>query len=1140
MSKIYRLHSGASDSVQDWTQIDNYLDSSAIDQIPDSAGASARQQITSIPSPFARIDLVKTAFKNVVAGGHPKGLSIFHKMVSDSLDVGQIFFNSINPGSKVEILPWNPGLNWVGDTMIVEDHSDLGELLQSGSEGHRLYGATLKMFFSQDAAAYNFQHLQQLFLLNYKDGPAKLNIIGGTSPATLFFCSANKLDYVDITYGNDKLFDATYCPLYERNEDFILYLYSLKASIDAFQERFKVVADYMDMCLPYLHKDLRQKVNALDRGNYEQYYERISLAGEGNYPEITGYELRALKLDHTEPREKSDFVIAATQAILGLPPLVLPAYAFNGRLNYVHNKWPAQLKAPYVDPLPLTERTLPGQEIRYPYLTVSDFLEPYLIQLPFEPNGDKYFNGYLPAGHKEGYLLPLTPAFFTYFSSADLRKPLPDGRRMFEFERLGSNQVKAKLRVPIKDGRFIDMERVYDMESTQQGAAPNPARNQGLIRSHKFSLVIYPFVKRQKDAGSAYTIMLLDQDTVHRAVAGYQLKYYKDAGQEQVLPQARRQKSHKQAHTIDTVYDVVGSEFDYIIIEADKARGCLVPLFPVKRSINRQYTFSVDFGTTNTHIEYSVDGSLPQALDITRDDEQVGMLHRDNRETLETLNTARFGLGATLLLEQVPKELMPEYLGGNTKYKFPRRTVLSEPLGIDVSRDTYPLADFSIYWQYDTGPRAKHLKAHTNLKWADHKDMGKRIEGYIANLVLLMRNKVVLNEGDLSRMKIIWFYPSSMTDGRLHRIEKIWYEQVEKYIGPDIAIVHLPESVAPFYFFRNQSGVKGGNEPVINIDIGGGTTDVVVYKGEQITSFTSFKFAGNALFGDVYNTPPAANGFVQFFERECRDLLAGTLLEQLLPGKEKIERSEEFITTLFGLQHHPDRGELSFSFTEKLNETEELKLIPLIFIASIFYHIARYQQHKGQAAPRYITFSGTASKMLQILDVSKGMRSITRLVNRIFKDVLGTEQVNIELVVAAGPKEVTAKGGLYNPVPSNEEKSVLFGCEDVREVTTLTYGAALEDTVRSAVLQEVSAFIDLFFAWNNALDFANEFSLSTKRFEIFRQELKSDLDRFLVEGIEELKAEMERDDESKMNETLFFMPLKGALNKLAFYITDNN
>ncbi len=1143
MSKIYRLHSGASEAVQDWTQIDNYLDTAAINLIQDNAGANARSQITSIPSPFARIDLVKTAFKNVVAGGKPQGISIFHKMVSDALDVGQVFFNSMNPKSKVEIIAWDPGLSWIGDTMVVAENSDLGQLLQSASESHRLYGDTLKMFFAQDASEYNFDKLQQVYLLNYKNGPARFNIIGGTSPATLFFCSANKLNYVDITYGNDKLFDETYCPLPERNEDYVLFLYTLRVALPDFRTRFKVVDDYLQLCLPHLSQALRQKVIALDRSHYEGNYISIALAGAGNHPEITGYELRGIKINHEKPQEKSDFVIAATQKVEGLLPLVLPAYTFNGQLNYVDGPWPSQLKAPFYDPLPLAERTLPGQETKYPYLTASDLLEPYLVQLPFAPNQDKFFSGNLPKASNEGYLLPLTQTFFTYFSSADLVHPLPDGRYMFELEKISAHMVKARLRIPIKNNRYIDIERTYETDKAKVGyTEPVLQQNRGIIRIQRLSLAIYPFVRRSMDAHAAYTVMLLDQDETKGTQPLYHLKYYKDAApQQEIEIKAKRQKSNKRDHFIDTAYDVVHSGFDFITIENGKTRGCLVPLFPEVAANHNQYSFSIDFGTTNTHIEYRVDDGLPQPLDITAEDQQLVMLHTWNEETYN--NLAKFGKGTSLLFETIPKEMMPELIGNRSKYKFPRRTVVSEPLGIDINRDTYPFADFSIYWPYDDGTISKQLKYHTNLKWSNlssRQETERRIAGYLANLILLVRNKVVLNGGDLSRTKIVWFYPTSMSKARLNTFESIWHKQIEQYMGTDVSVMCLPESVAPFYFFRKQSGVTAGNEPSINIDIGGGTTDIVVYKNESITSYTSFKFAGNALFGDGYNNPPARNGFVQFFERQHRYNLESTTLSDFLPNAERAHKSDDFITTLFGLQDHPGRGEVSFSFTEKLRETEELKIVPLLFISSIFYHVARYQKHKEGGMPRYITFSGTASKMLHILDVSKGLKSITKLANLIFNEIFHVDTAAIELVIAAGPKEVTAKGGLYNPVAPLQEKSVLFGSEEVLGYKELTYGEAQDEAIRAAVVKEVTTFIDLFFSWNSKLDFTDAFALNTKRFATFKKILKTDLDIFLVEGIHELKEEMVREENSKMNETLFFMPLRGVLNKLAFCIIDND
>ncbi|HEU4607840.1 MAG TPA: hypothetical protein VFS31_07000, partial [Chitinophagaceae bacterium] len=511
-------------------------------------------------------------------------------------------------------------------------------------------------------------------------------------------------------------------------------------------------------------------------------------------------------------------------------------------------------------------------------------------------------------------------------------------------------------------------------------------------------------------------------------------------------------------------------------------------------------------------------------------------------DTYNHLTAARFGKGATLLLQHVSSEMMPERIGKKAKYGFPRRTVVSEPLHIDHNKEAHPLADFSIYWQYDSVARDKQLRAHTNLKWGSliEEKVVKRIEGYIGNLVQLIRNKVVLNGGDLSLTRIIWFYPTSMSDGRLSQFERIWTDQIDKYIGKCGDIVKLPESVAPFYFFRNNNGVVAGDKPVINIDIGGGTTDVVVYRKESIVSYTSFKFAGNTLFGDGYNNRPVTNGFVQFFEQKHRPILRDTILSRYLPAIDTIDRSEEFVTALFGLEHHPDRGEISFSFTQKLYESEELKIVPLLFICSILYHVARYQKAQQGQIPRYITFSGTASKMLRMLDISRKLVSMSKVANQIFNDVFESSEANIELVAADGPKEVTAKGGLNNPDIPKMPKSVWFGVEEALGKRTLTYRDASEEKTREAILKEVSTFIDLFFSWSTRIDFNNEFGISTRRFAEFKKILRTDLDTFLVEGIYELKEEMNRQEDGEIKETLFFMPLKGVLNKLAFCIIDNN
>ena len=91
MAKVLRLHKGAADTIGNWdTSVK--IGTKAIDSIADPIGANDKHEITSIPSPFARMDLVKRAFK-IVAEGSLEGKTAYHKLVSDCLDVGQIFFN---------------------------------------------------------------------------------------------------------------------------------------------------------------------------------------------------------------------------------------------------------------------------------------------------------------------------------------------------------------------------------------------------------------------------------------------------------------------------------------------------------------------------------------------------------------------------------------------------------------------------------------------------------------------------------------------------------------------------------------------------------------------------------------------------------------------------------------------------------------------------------------------------------------------------------------------------------------------------------------------------------------------------------------------------------------------------------------
>ena len=95
--KVFRIHNEGALN-HDWFS-STEINSNLIDSIPTDSG-DGKKLPTSIPSPFARIDLVRTAFLKV-ADGDLEGLerngkataTDNHKLVSDALDIGQILFN---------------------------------------------------------------------------------------------------------------------------------------------------------------------------------------------------------------------------------------------------------------------------------------------------------------------------------------------------------------------------------------------------------------------------------------------------------------------------------------------------------------------------------------------------------------------------------------------------------------------------------------------------------------------------------------------------------------------------------------------------------------------------------------------------------------------------------------------------------------------------------------------------------------------------------------------------------------------------------------------------------------------------------------------------------------------------------------
>jgi len=1110
MAKVFRFHEG--NDLYDW-QLSNPLNDKAIAAIEDPNGEHSTREITSIPSPFARIDLVRTAF-NVVANSDVEGDTIHHKMVSDALDIGQIFFNYEKFKDKIEIISWNP-------------RNDLNTLLNSDHASHKLLGESLRLYFDQDAEAYNFNYDSKLYLINFKDGENPINIIGGTSPASLFFTSANSFD-LNFGEGADTFLDEEYFPLHKRDPEYIKYLFALKKELPNFTIKFKQVDAYLSSIFSLLPSELRAEINNLSPGFFNSL-SSLNIEGGGELVEILNTPLKKGK-EKTDKIRESHFVIAPENTISGeILPLVLPNDIYSGTLTYVTDYWKNTDKAPNYNPNPISKRILPFDGNIFPYLTICDLLEPVIIRSEFEID-EFYFEKGSYKGNKS-FLLPLKPLFFKYFTIASLKR-LINGEKFFELKALQSGSVEAILRIPIQDGNHITFRRVY-YSPVNQAHKPDYSqeKNKGAVIENRINMAISPFYKFPMDVTPEYNIAFYDADYIPLLENNnYKFSFFNTEnnaieGVQQV------QRRFKKEENVNMLASIVNENFNYIQVIHSYAKGIIIPKFEERVSNgSSQFTFAIDFGTTNTHIEYAIDGGIPQPFEITKNESfHCGRLINDANYDEPYLKLSK-------------DDVLPEEIGNGSNYEMPQRTAISYHGKTDFKVPTFSMGNINIPFKYERFAFALNTEIKTNLKWSIENNSSIILEKFFEQLIKMIRNKVLLNNGNLKNTKIIWSYPASMLGFQLTRLEEKWTTTIHKILGKEINIQKVCESLTPFYYYTYVLGLPSFR-PVVSIDIGGGTSDVAVYKDENPILFSSFRFAGDAIFGDNFRRNINLNGFVKKHFQKLELVLEAnneTSLKNILNGIKERNNSNDVINALFSLENNKQLKDkkIAISFLNALKEDTELKIIFLLFYVSQIYHIAQLLKVKKIDIPQSFIFSGTASKLLSIIDSSTSHSTLKKLVNIVFKHVYElTESPDISIELPESPKELASKGGIYfnsgSAIELKQIKEVLLS-ENILSAKDATYTYKRINELEKTVLETYEDFLDFFFDINKTLPFRDTFGIEKDVLDYAKNFLFTKKEDALKMGIQNKLSEINNHEDEEIGETLFFYPLVGSLGALAY------
>jgi hypothetical protein len=688
---------------------------------------------------------------------------------------------------------------------------------------------------------------------------------------------------------------------------------------------------------------------------------------------------------------------------------------------------------------------------------------------------------------------------------------------------LAGGGIEAKLNVPVHGGS-VTLKKTYHRED---------------IAQMEIHLAILPFL-HTSGFDLDYTLGL--QDKRFERDQELFIECFKSGNKIKIsTPVVRKQG---EGNTIKSSY-CKSKSFDTVRVGTNSFSGFIVPLMPESKG-NQQVSFAIDFGTTNTHIEYKYGVNAEKAIDVSSDQPiWQSLIDTTKGETKDIVDDNNF-----------EREIFPYQFNNGSNYGFPFRTALTYNQNINFNEPVDVFTHTNNFFLFEKLFYSNYFQLQTKLKWSNYSKREDKIlvENYIECLMYIVLYKTLLINGDPLKTKITWFYPVSMDSFEQGIFFDVWQKAYKKIFKSDSRenINAVPESIAPYLHYRTSyPGLS------LSLDIGGGSSDIAVFKNATNSPefISSFKFAGNAIFGDgfphgAFTSSSDNNGFVKAYRRNIESAIQkGSQRELiLLDILESRKDSADFSSFLFSLENEED---IEFNYTEFLKQDRKLKLPILIFYGAIIYYSANLLKKQGtREIPKNILFSGTASKTIKIIDTQPGNPNIANLFKYFFKQVMGIRSEHINIALSDNPKEITCKGVLraeLNEDITNCPIVFWLGGNDnsvwsralnkSTDIPETPYYRDLETGGNKTLIENsVNHFFDLLDGYFSGANLEGDFGIDNEAYLKFKEMRSSNITDFLEQG---LKA-FYKSPEKHIEETLFFYPLIGILNKLAFELANTD
>lgn len=1100
-----------------WTPT-SYIAGTFLDNI--QVGAYASKMGTSIPSFFSRIDLFNVAFeaKKGAMVQQLRTADVDTKLISECLDMLELLFQHGNDREHLVVKHWNAAQQIANLKASCEEHKELAEVIQSEIKNHQIGGSSV---------------LDDIYLFYWKENiPGQIGtkeiLIGGTSPYTLVFTSPNwkrearamnlckmRLD------GSPMFFDATgtdtFKSLGDRSPQFANMLYAIRMAYPMATQ-----SQAFDKYVNAFWNDLAVKpLEILKMGGamaaFVQKYppirdidNSIVMAGQlpccyENIVVTSGYEMKPTASRWSQYQHNNVTInLAGTPLALspeGLPyvPYINSQTHWNSSLNRIDEAVVRGQK--------LHDRVLPGNMgIKYPYVIASDFLEDKIIKLPTKLDASHFYTAFNGDSY---YLLPLRKTFFKFFNPDDIDKIVKIS--------MDGGDVIVTLNIPIVDTTYhtIPLSHKYSGNNIVALRATN-------IAFFPFYRVDWPnrqYLNRYNVMARGKNLSLSFIDTAT------DIDIPLNASDKMRTPEGGPLGGTRHYH-IDSAFDIV--EFS-LTDSGNVLHALIVPkMTRITDAAINAVSYAVDFGTSNTHVAYQSNPDaepVPFTIDNFSDGQTIMLAAADAVDN-----------------NFINREFTPLAIGRDKDVHYPMRTTVCETKGFE-GEPTILFGNISIGFNFHLEQNALSNDTYkTNLKWllegnnvaaADQ----NRVQNFFKHTLWLLKNKSLLNGGD-DNFNVYLTFPESMILPTRTSIMNAWRNAMTD-LGIQCNLNNskdFSESLAPY---NSLAHIVGG-ESYMNVDIGGGTNDVLfVVKNNgtiQKAFYSSARFAANDLWGNGQKIGAAGginNGFLDCVNAQIQNSRAQIPQALMRQYDIQLQRSDNADVLSYVFQH-------SKEFKPNAIIQGQKNLFALLFIhyGAILYNVARLIKKQGIDIPPVMSFTGMGSKYINI--ITEDIEAQTQLTKLLLELYTGKKvPANFSILsfvnnpnVKGDVKEVTANGAIlgqalvpaFKILPNQLKRTIDYGFDTDYAVT---FGELTTETMNK-VSVEFAQFVD---SWTDSTirNFLNQnFGL------LINQQLLNDLKILGVNSLNLMKglnAFME--PVLELNETLFFWSLKTSIYEVS-------